>query len=59
MEKKANLRGEVLLSPTRVKKELHDYIKLTAKKRGLSMTTVIQECISFHKDFHTAKEGIK
>lgn len=49
-EKKMNTRGDILLSPTRIRKKLYHYVIDQAKKRSLSITTIVNECIEIHRE---------
>jgi len=47
---KTNLRGDVLLPPTNLKKDLYIYLNSQAEERKLSRTTILNEIIQDHKD---------
>lgn len=50
MDRKKNKRGHVLMSAMMVQPDLFKYVIDQAKKRRLSMTTIVNECIQFHKE---------
>ena len=45
---KTNTRGDIQLHPVYLRPDLHRHIKDQAKKRKLSVTTIVNEALQMH-----------